>query len=196
MRTMTEPPTDRLTYALSILAGDPCIQIGQGMQRACRELTLADPVGAESECPTDASLATWLCDEALFFTLIKEDRQTLVFCHSNGVLYYATPQTQLAVACPSGTSILCQFTVDSLPGECTARLLAFDVLSPKGADPAGRGETLRGLAVHLPTPLCCVQWVGPRQYLTSQFLAELPHKTSGRVVLTPDSLFLVLLPSI
>jgi len=192
MADSAEPPVDRLTYALSILAGDPCIQIGQAMYNACKDFRFADPDSQAS----DSSQSTWLCDEALFFTLIKSDAGTVVYSHTNQVLYFATPQAQLAAACPANTAVLCQFTVDALPEGSEARLLAFDILQPIGADPAGRGECLRALAVHLPAPLCCVQWVGPRRYLTAQFVAGLPHKTRGGFSLTPDSHFVVSLPSI
>jgi hypothetical protein len=188
MSDVSEPPVDRLTYALSILVGDPCLQIGQGVYAACKDIKFIHSGDESSASVYDASLSTWLCDEACFFTLIKTDAHTLVYSHTNHVLYYATPQAQLAAACPVDTAVLCQFTVDSLSGEFTPRLLAFDILSHRGGDPAARGETLRALAVHLPGPLCCVQWVGPRLYLTSQFVAGLPHRANGAFVLTSDPL--------
>lgn len=189
-------PVDRLTYALSIIAGDPCIQIGSEVHLACRDISFVDSDSMESTQVSDSSLSTWLCDEAHFFTLIKTDSGTLVYSHTNGVLYYATPLAQLSAACPINTAILCQFTVDSLPppDNDVPRLLAFDVLKP--LSPAQRGEALRALVPHLPAPLCCVQWVGPRQYLTAQFVAGLPHKTRGGFVLTGDSRFVVSLASI
>ena len=193
---MTDIPNDRLTYALSILAGDPCLQIGAGILSACRDVVFADPESMESSQVTEASLSTWLCDDALFFTLIKSDGQTLVYSHTNKVLYYAAPQSQLSSACPENSTILCQFTVDTMPQECVPRLLAFDLLRSHGADPAARGEALRALAVHMPSPLCCVQWVGPRRYLTPQFVAGLPHRARRGFALTPDAQIIVGLPSI
>ena len=194
MDCVAEPPTDRLTYALSVLAGDPCIQIGQDVFQACKDIRFEDDDG-RAVCGSSPS--TWLCEGALFFTLIKADSKTLVYSHTNGVLYYGTPLAQLSAACPPHTAVMCQFAIDSLPEGDVPRLLAFDVVAGQAAsDPAQRGETLRSLAVHLPTPLCCVQWVGPRQYLTGQFVAGLPHKTKGGVVLTPNSHFVVHLPSI
>ena len=191
-----EPPPDSLSFALSVLAGDPCIQIGLEIYAACKDITFnnSDSSGA---CSLDLTLlSTWLCDGALFFTLIKTESTTLLYSHTNRVLYYATPQAQLSGACPVHTAVLCQFTVDSLAEGPTPRLLAFDVLRPRGTDPVERGEALRALAPHLPAPLCCVQWVGPRQYLTEQFVAGLPHRTAGGMVLTPDSHVLVRLLSI
>ena len=191
MGDASEPPVDRLTYALSVLAGDPCIQIGQEVFQACKDITFADADSLEGRQVSDSSLSTWLCDDALFFTLFKTDVHTLIYSHTNRVLYYATPQTQLAAACPVNTTVLCQFTVDTLPDGCIARLLAFDILLPIGTSVAGRGEALRALAVHLPAPLCCVQWVGPRRYLTGQFVAGLPHRTQGLFALTPAAHSLV-----
>ena len=190
------PPVDRLTHALSILAGDPCIQIGPGVNMACKDISFMDSDSAEGSQVSDTTLSTWLCDEAHFFTLIKTDSGTLVYSHTNGVLYYATPLAQLSGACPVNTAILCQFTIDSLPppDNLVPRLLAFDVLQPSA--PMERGEALRALSVHLPTPLCCVQWVGPRQYLTPQFVAGLPHKTRGGFSLTGDPRFVVSLANI
>lgn len=181
---------DRLTYALSVLAGDPCIQIGPAMQLACRSITVTEICAAESERERSAgaSLSTWLCAEALFFTLIKADGQTLVFSHANRVLYHATPQAQLTAACPAGAGILCQFTVDTLPGECAARLLAFDILHSPEVDPTARGESLRALEACLPSPLCLAQWVGPLRYLTAPFVVGLPHPVAGVITLTPDPL--------
>jgi hypothetical protein len=166
------------------------------MLSLCKDITFADAGGPGGLQISDTTLSTWLCDDALFFTLIKSDGQTLVYSHVNRVLYYATPQAQLATACPDGTSILCQFTVDTLPQECEPRLLAFDVCMPPGVDPAVRGESLRALAVHMPAPLCCVQWVGGRRYLTREFVAGLPHKASGGFALTPDPRIVVSLASI
>jgi hypothetical protein len=193
---MAESAMDNLTYALSILAGDPCLQIGQALLLACRDITLVDHTSSEGNQVTESSLSTWLCDDALFFTLIKSDTRTLLYSHTNKVLYYATPQTQLSPACPDNTAILCQFTVDTLPQESAPRLLAFDLLQPGGVDPAVRGEALRALAIHMPAPLCCVQWVGPRRYLTQQFVAGLPHRANKGFTLTPDATNIVCLPSI
>lgn len=161
---------------------------------ACRDISFMDDNSVERSQVTDSSLSTWLCEDAHFFTLMKTDAGTLVYSHTNGVLYYATPLAQLSVACPVNTAILCQFTVDALPppDNMVPRLLAFDVLQP--SPPAQRGEALRALSVHLPAPLCCVQWVGPRQYLTPHFVAGLPHKTKGGFTLTGDPRFVVSLP--
>jgi hypothetical protein len=196
MGELNEAHANRLTHALAVLAGDPCIQIGRELHFACRDVCYLDAGSTESSQVCDDSLSTWLCDEAHFFTLIKTESGTLVYSHTNGVLYYATPQAQLAPACPVDTAILCQFTFDSLPSPegPTPRLLAFDVLQP--SDPAARGGALRTLEVHLPAPLFCVQWVGPRRYLTSHFVAGLPHRTRGCFALTQDPRFLVSLSSI
>lgn len=189
------PESDLLSAALAVVAGDICLQISPSIYAYCRQVEFTDEPGAGAE-----SLAgfpcTWLCEDHVFFTLIKEPQATLVFCHSNQVLYYASPAAQLSSACPAGTALLCQFTVDRVapadplhhpPKE--PRLLVFDLLScERGTPPLARGERLRALECHLHKPLCCVQWVGFGRYLTRAFVAQLPHAVRGAFKLGEESL--------
>jgi hypothetical protein len=170
--------------ALSILAGDVSLQVGQEILALCRPLA-PSPIQPEA---TDT--ATWLCRDPLFFTLFKTHHSpsTLLYSHSNGVLYHASPQAQLSLGCPACTGFLCQFTRDALPEGAVPRLLVFDVVSQQAMAPPGRGDFLRALAQHLPQPLCTVQWVGPSRYLTREFVAQLPHAIGGLMRLGADPL--------
>lgn len=179
---------DRLSYALFVLAGDVCLRINPCHVDVCRRLCVSE----ETAIPPNA-LCTWLCEDAHFFTLFRSGDATLVFCHTTEVLYYASMEAQIAPSCPPGLCFLCQFTIDVLPEGATARMLVFDVYqfgAPCQADPEARGELLRNCARHLPGPLCCVQWIGHRKYLTSEFIAGLPHGASGLMCLGGNPLVL------
>ena len=113
---------------------------------------------------------------------------TLLFSHTNEILYHASMDAQLPPSCPVGLCFLCQFTTDSNPEGNAPRLLAFDILPKLPLSPSARGDMLREMQPHLPHPLCCVQWVGPRRYLTRGFVAGLPHQIGGLVSLGGDPL--------
>ena len=166
--------------ALCVLAGDVCLQVDPEMLALCKGVAATDCA------PEPGALCTWLCKDAALFTLFRLRGGTLLYSHGNQVLYHAAAAAQLAPSCPSGTAFLCQFTFDSLPEGRVPRLLAFDTPAPLPA--RQRGELLRALAVHLPQPLCAVQWVGPRQYLSRDFVAGLPHAIEGLFYLGDDPL--------
>lgn len=179
--------SDVLSMAVAILTGGMCLQVGPSLLELCRPVEFVPEVR-----PFHESAATWLCERHAFFTLIKEQSNTLVFSHSNEVLYYASPAVQLSRSCPHGSALLCQFTLDrvvaqgggsgsnSCEQQFEPRLLVFDVLScPRGTPALARGEHLRALSVHLHQPLCCVQWVGLGRYLNRGFVAGLPHSVVG-----------------
>lgn len=171
--------------ALAILAGDISLQVGPEILALCRPILLS-PLAQPPTCDQ----ATWLCRDACFFTLFRTHHapSTLLFSHTNGVLYHASPQAQLAPACPANTGFLCQFTHDSLPEGSVPRLLAFDVLTLQPLAAPGRGDFLRALAQHLPQPLCTAQWVGPSRYLSKEFVKGLPHAIGGFLRLGEDPL--------
>jgi hypothetical protein len=174
---------DSLSDALQILAAEVCLRIGQDMLPKCSPITIT-PL---PEIAEDA-LCTWLCADVHFFTLFKASDvdSTLVFSHTNEILYHASALAQLAPTCPKDVAFLCQFTFDTLPEGRVPRLLVFDVLT--AAPPAQRGERLRSLQHCLPQPLCCLQWIGYARYLSREFLAALPHATTGVVALQIDNL--------
>jgi hypothetical protein len=176
---------DSLSDALQILAAEVCLRIGQDMLPKCSPITIT-PL---PEIAEDA-LCTWLCADAHFFTLFKASDvdSTLVFSHTNEMLYHASALAQLAPSCQKDVAFLCQFTFDTLPEGRVPRLLVFDVLA--AAPPAQRGERLRSLQHCLPQPLCCVQWIGYASYLTGEFFAALPHSMDGVVALQQAPLHL------
>ena len=173
---------DTLSEALHVLAGDVCLHVNPGLLDRCRKLVLPSVCSA---VPPDAA-CTWLCEGAHFFTLFRPSGAvgTVIFSHTNEVLYHASMDAQLSEACQADLSFLCQFTRDPTPEGAVPRLLVFDIVSSQ--PPEARGETLRNLLVHLPQPLCCVQWIGPRRYLSSEFIAGLPHKVGGLIALGDD----------
>jgi hypothetical protein len=171
------PDEDTLSAALHVLAGDVCLRIAPADINVCKPLII--PTSSSRICPE--TLSTWLCDGAHFFTLFRSKGVpgTLLFSHSNEVLYHASVDAQISLNCPEGIAFLCQFTTDSLPEGGVPRLLAFDVLCNQGQSPSDRGDTLREMQIHLPQPLCIVQWIGPRQYISNDFIAGLPHRIRG-----------------
>ncbi len=171
-----------LSAALHVLAGDLCLQVGYADR--CRAFAIS-PLPSVI-CPDAPS--TWLC-HSHFFTLFrpKGGAGTLLFSHTNEVLYHASIDAQLSQDCPADLCFLCQFTLDSLPEGDVPRLLVFD-LSNITLPALARGEMLWGLQGHLPLPLCCVQWIGPRQYLSAEFISGLPHTIRGLVALGSDPL--------
>ena len=171
-----------LEQALSILAAEVCVQISPCIPAICRNLERLPPP------PESDSLCTWLCKDSHFFTLFKTEASspTLLYSHSNEVLYYASVLAQLSPSCPLATGFICQFTHDSLPDGLVPRLLVFDTISPQSMPAAARGDFLRALSAHIPQPLCCVQWIGPRRYLSGDFIKGLPHAISGVLYLSDD----------
>lgn len=180
---MEGTPMDSLSAALHILAGDVCLRVSPDYIARCRAFKTQDPGSIDS-----TALSTWLCDGGHFFTLFRPSAEvgTLLFSHTNEVLYHASVDAQLSNDCPADLCFLCQFTTDSSPEGAVPRLLAFDVVVSQ--PPSVRGDMLRGLQGHLPQPLCCVQWIGPRQYISPQFVAGLPHRIRGLVALGEDPL--------
>jgi hypothetical protein len=182
-------PGHSLSFALSTLAGSPCLQIGPTLASHCKKIKFnpSPPLlwGGPPSPRLDA-MATWLCEDPIFFTLIRSDSGTLVFCHHSQTLYYASPAAQLAKECPVGSAFLCQFTSDQLPEGRVPRLLVFDLLSSPDFSPYARGERLRSLGQYLPQPLCCIQWIGLLRYLTADFVSKLPHKAEGLFCLGSD----------
>jgi len=170
---------DTLSEALHVLAGEACMHVGE--QAVCAPF---NPLGAPTR-PCDTDLCTWLCADAHFFTLFQSSGHTLLYSHTNEIMYHASSQAQLPSSCPKEAAFLCQFTFDSLPEGRVPRLLAFDVMCVGPANV--RGDVLRGMQQHLPQPLCCAQWIGFPQCLSPDFLASLPHATQGLIVLQEDS---------
>ena len=171
-----------LDEALSIITAEICLQVGQSMASICKNLTTHSLSCQDTHC-------TWICKDTHFFTIFKADKNnTLVYSHTNEMLYYASIFAQLSPSCPVNVGFLCQFTHDSLPEGLVPRLLVFDVISTSSLPPEPRGDYMRALATHLPQPLCCVQWIGPRRYLSKEFVQGLPHPIDGILYIGDDPL--------
>jgi hypothetical protein len=175
---------DTLSEALHILAGDVCLHVGKDCIARCRPYSVPE----SCERIESATLSTWLCEGAHFFTLFRPSAVfgTLLFSHTNEILYHASMDAQLSADCPADVCFLCQFTTDSTLEGGVPRLLVFDVLSNQSQ--SVRGDMLRSLQGHLPQPLATVQWIGPRQYLSREFIAGLPHRIRGLIALGVDPL--------
>ena len=171
-----------LDTALSVLTAEICIQVGPTIASMCRTISMGNSEAVDTNC-------TWICRDTHFFTIFKSDRnQTLVYSHTNEMLYYASMLTQLSPSCPPSVGFICQFTHDSLPEGLVPRLLVFDVITPNPLPPGVRGDYMRALATHIPQPLCCVQWIGPRRYLSEDFVRGLPHAMDGILYIGDDPL--------
>jgi hypothetical protein len=180
-----------LDTALSILTSDVCIGIigSASVFSLCKKVSHLphhQPQPHHQHQPQEVS--TWRCRDSPFFTLIQPAAggPTLLFCHENETLYYASPGAHLSPSCPECTAFLCQFVIDGSDKDRSPRLLAFDILT--SASVLERGDMLRRLSVHLPQPLCHVQWIGPREHLTPSFLSSLPHQVEGVFSLTQNPL--------
>ena len=136
---MEGTPMDSLSAALHILAGDVCLRVSPDYIARCRAFKTQDQGRIDS-----TALSTWLCDGGHFFTLFRPSAEvgTLLFSHTNEVLYHASVDAQLSNDCPADLCFLCQFTTDSSPEGAVPRLLAFDVVVSQ--PPSARGDMLRG----------------------------------------------------
>ena len=173
-----------LTEALQLLAGEVCLHVAPDTLPKCTRLSLL-PITEIG----DKQLCTWLCKDTHFFTLFKSSaNHTLIYSHSNEILYHAAAQVQLASDCPKDVGFLCQFTFDAMPEGRVPRLLVFDVLCTTCTTIEQRGEALRSMQGCLPQPLCCVQWSGYTRYISPEFIEKLPHAAAGIMEFGPDPL--------
>ena len=170
----------RLPHALSLLTCGEYLALDEGVHRGCRQMT-TQPKPRHVTC-----YSTWKPRHSWFFTLIKAERGTVVYCHENGKAYQASPSARLASECPAHTAFLCQWCVDECKEGKVPHLLVFDVaVQGGGQDAAQRGEQLRALSRFLPLPLCVVQWAGEVGAL-DQFVKCLPHQVECFLGLSED----------
>ena len=184
-------PDPVLARALSVLASRIYICINPVAFEMCKQASFNIPekvplqfrASAESVC---SSSFTWSPTGAKFFTIMKVNGDSLVYCHHNDTLYTASPQATLCSTCPDGLGFLAQYCEDK---GTQPRLLVFDILSTE-CNPSKRGEHLRSLAHVFPSPLCSVQWVGFIAPLRN-FIPTLPHSVEFFLELTKDPLQLI-----
>jgi hypothetical protein len=167
--------------ALLLTCGSVCLQVHQVLQKCTK------PVSLKIETRREDGHFTWLVKDTHWFTLIKQGKQTLVYSHTNSMLYYASPNVQLTDACPDGHSFLCQVCIDRTPdGQDVPRLLVTDLVTPVIPEPQGRGSVIRSLS-HVFTQVCHIQWSGERQCLIG-FMPKIPHETSGVIRLGDEAI--------
>lgn len=121
--------------------------------------------------PNTNEYTSWITKNAQWFTVLKHNQQTLVYCHSNEMMYYASPNIQLHPSMPDGHAFLAQTCIDNTD---TPRLLILDVIIPSLPDPKQRGHVLRNLSQFFPAT-CHVQWAGDITALRKFLKSGLPH---------------------
>lgn len=121
--------------------------------------------------PNTNEYASWMAKDAQWFTILKHNQQTIVYCHSNNMMYYASPNIQLHPHMPEGYAFLAQTCIDNNE---TPRMLILDMILPSIDDPKHRGEILRGLSQFFPTT-CHIQWAGDITALRKFLKNGLPH---------------------
>ena len=175
-----------VSQALANVATEVFLRLDDNLFRACQPIEVRPRSSKTSEL---CKYATWKPKDALFFTLIKLEKDvTVVFCHANGTAYFASPAARLASDCPPYTSFLCQWCLDREGAAMVPRLLVFDAIVPgcsDNANVAARGERLRSLARCLPQPMCVVQWSGEPAALDG-FVRGLPHPVECILSLSED----------
>ena len=173
-----------LSVALSHVAAEVYLRLDADTFSACRPALLRP----KPKRLPEAGFSTWKPKGSIFFTLVKAQQDTVVFCHANETAYYAAPAARLASECPDKAAFLCQWCVDkdAKTGAASPRLLVFDLLDSCGGGAAARGERLRGLARCLPQPLCVVQWTGDHRVLEEFVKRGLPHPVDCIVGLSDD----------
>lgn len=114
---------------------------------------------------------SWMAAKTHWFTLIKHNQKTIVYCHKNNMMYYGSPAVQLHSHMPDGHAFLAQTCMDN---DQFPRLLILDVVTPRLVNPVERGALLRSLAGFFPST-CTIQWVGESDALRKFLRNGLPH---------------------
>lgn len=167
--------------------------------RMTQELAVR-PIGDRSDKP----VYTWKCAKTHFFSLIQYKEETYAYCHTNDMMYTSSIMAKLCPSCPDKTVFFGQFTFDNINGKEEPRFLVFDMVTFKSdaelraakkrrfpaSPPEERMATLRAASQYIPHPLCCVQWVGLRKYLTAAFIRKLPHEAESILMLSDSPLII------
>lgn len=207
--TSTIPINANLEYSLYCMTSDITLCIQPALVKLCKAIKFSSSkiqqATTTTAAPTAPPFYTWRALDAQFFSLVAFRGNTYVYCHENDMLYLASAMSRLSPSCPDETVFLGQFTVDTIDGVEEPRFLVFDIHSsnklpqpePRG-EPKGepkeepketpqqqRGRLLRTLSVHLPHPLCVVQWIGQRRCLVENkdFISSLPHPVDALLCL-------------
>ena len=165
--------------AIAFACGALCLQVHTVLPLAMQSASVA--VGTVE----NTDVVTWLAKGTRFLTLVQTPRGTRVYDHTDDLLYFANPNTELPKGFfPEGHALLCQTVCDRQPNGLppVPRLLVMDLLvSPPIECPRQRCEALRKLAPHLPHT-CHLQWAGDKQALQA-FLPQVPHDVETLVAL-------------
>lgn len=172
-----------LSEALAFTCADHFLQVHQVFLECSRNINIT--YGKI----TTSDYTSWLAKGAHFFTIIQHEKQTIVFCHANQTMFYASPHIKLNASTPDGHAFLAQTCMDH--NNTTPRLLILDMVLPVIPDPRKRGALLRSLAHVFPSATCHVQWAGEVSALR-RFLANgLPHEVESVIALQEDPMDLV-----
>lgn len=169
-----------LSEALAFVCGEHFLQINPLFSQVFQKIDIQ-----KSNCCDDLACASWLAKDSHWFTIMKWNDNTLVYCHCNQMAYYASPNIQLPSNFPDNHAFLAQTTLDN--GQFP-RLLIFDLVLPVFPDPMQRGSILRTLSPLFPAT-CHVQWSGHLEAL-KKFVngGNLPHLVDGLVGYTNNPL--------
>ena len=154
-----------LSEALAFVCGQHFLQVDNVFTQVMK----AVEIDSVSEVASDA-YTSWMAKGALWFTLLKKRGQTVVYCHANDMMYYASPNVQLPSCIPDDHAFLAQTALDN---KTQPRLLILDIILPTIMDPAERGRILRTMQF---PPTCHVQWAGEINSLRRFLHKGLPHE--------------------
>lgn len=162
------PPAQpmELSEALAFLCGEHFIQVDAVFAQVMQPIQITT---IHTELPAD-SYASWMAKGAHWFTLMKRKGQTVVYCHANDMMYFASPNVQLPPSIPDNYAFLAQTALDN---KTQPRLLILDILLPDLGAPAARGQVLRQM--QFPST-CHVQWAGEITSLRKFLHKGLPHE--------------------
>lgn len=130
-------------------------------------------INTTREFPKETQQFTsWIPHGSHWLTIMKHENKTIVYCHENDMMYYASPNVILPDTIPNGHAFLAQTCVDN---DIYPRLLILDLVLPHHKKPADRGVILRSLTHFFPST-CTVQWIGEVSALKKFLKGGLPHQ--------------------
>ena len=193
------PSSETCLRALRNITVRPCVQLDPDMLTHCHPASIRS-TGDDSPPASMRLYGTWRPQHSSLFTLIQTNmKETMVYCHEDGVLYHASPSVQLAPETPPYTALLTQWCEDRVANpsprgpDTEQHLLVFDLLSTEEQRPHVRGAHLRAMEHLLPKPICTVQWAGDVHALKT-FIHTLPHAAVAAIAHTRNPLVLAEYP--
>lgn len=190
-----EALNETLKRALPVVAVHNLLQLNPDILHLCKRV---EPRVAGPGVAPRGTCVTWRPSNSVFFTLIKTNGDTLIYCHGNDEIYYTPPNLKLpAETVPPFTGILCQWCEDrGADGKLEPHLLLFDIINAPNQfqSETARGDRLRSMATATTgfPPLCVLQWIGFKEALVD-YVPKLPHAVDGLLLLCEDPLHPILL---